>query len=112
MLQQLQTENFECFKMEANELLLQMKNYHKNRRRQIERAFDLINDNMPEDLKTIPMSEILEKLLSVIRNKLHNFTQNLVNETDIVDESLYSADFSEGRSANFHISFNKILKLN
>ena len=101
MLQQSQNETFECFKMEASEILSEMKNYHSHRERQIERVFDIINDNLPDDLKNETLSETFEKFLSVIRNQVQNYTEQLVNQTDIVDDSLYSADFSSGRLADF-----------
>lgn len=99
MLQQSRNEfPFECFKMEATNILTELDDLHKMKKRQIDRVFNVLFDNMPSGLKDMPINDTLEKLLTLVRKKVNDFTQDLANDhkdehEKVVEDSM--ADFRD-----------------
>ena len=88
----------ECFKMEASNILTELNDLHQTKKRQIDRVFNVIFDNMPNSLKDMPINDTLEKLLTLVRKKVNEFAQDLCDETvddeeKIVEDSM--ADFRD-----------------
>ena len=61
---------FECFQMEALNVLTSLDSYHETKKRQIDRVFDVLIDNLPDDLKNEPINETLEKLIVLAMTKI------------------------------------------
>ncbi len=71
MLQQSRNDlPFECFQMEAATVLTSLSSYHETKKRQIDRVFNVLFDNLPEELKNASINDALEKLLTLARKKL------------------------------------------
>ncbi len=91
---------FECFKMEAQNFLTELNDLHIIRKRQIDRIFNVLFDNMPSELKDMPINETMEKLLTLLRKKLSDISDNLA-----IDDTINDADFIDGEQSYVHIYF-------
>lgn len=92
---------FECFQMEAVNVLTELQSCHETKKRQIDRVFNVLFDNLPEDLKNAPINGTLEKLLTLARKKINStitdkdsLDDNTVHQ-DIIEDSL--TDFSDDK---------------
>jgi hypothetical protein len=83
--------SFENFKDETNGILRDLSLCYKNKKRQIDRVFDVIFDNLPNELKCVPINHTLEQLLTIIRKKIEDVTLDLNDESkenEIIDDSI------------------------
>ena len=85
--------SLECFKMEATNILTDLNDCHKIKNRQIDRVFNTLFDNIPNEMKNLPINDVLEKLFTAARKKVENITKDLTDDTEIVDESII--DFND-----------------
>ena len=94
MLAQQSEMTFENFRMETRTIIDELGTCHNNKRRQIDRIFDILSDNVPSELKDEPINETFEQLLSAIRKKLYDITVETAgdetNQHDIIDESIFN----------------------
>lgn len=85
---------YECFKMEAQNFLTELHDLHIIRKRQIDRVFNVLFDNMPSELKDMPINETMEKLLTLLRKKLNDITDDLA-----IDGTIDDTEFIDGENA-------------
>ncbi len=112
MLQQSRNDlPFECFQMEAVNVLTSLASYHETKKRQIDRVFNVLFDNLPEELKKASINDTLEKMLSLARKKLtEEIPENpgsgieediAENHRDIVEDSI--SDYCDDKLVQFFL---------
>ena len=71
------------FKIEADHILGELEAAYESKRRQIDNCFQIMYDNIPKEIRDIPLNETFQQLIYLVRHQLmERVSESHGEETD------------------------------
>ena len=84
----------ENFKLESRNLLAELENYYEVKKRSIDHCFQILLDNLPNEIKNIPINKIYESYANQIEEKSNNSEENSEEEHQDIDVTEFQDDMT------------------
>ena len=72
---------FEHFRLESKNILNELESYYETKKRQIDICFQILFDNLPNEIKNTPINKIYESYMNAVERKPN------VNQSEDSDET-------------------------
>lgn len=76
---------FENFKLESKNILAELETYYEAKKRSIDHCFQILLDNLPNEIKNVSINKIYESYLNQIEQKTTHHNENSDDEINVTE---------------------------
>jgi hypothetical protein len=86
---------FDHFKLESKNILNELESYYETKKRQIDICFQILFDNLPNEIRHTPINKIYESYMNAVERKPNHDNQSVDSDETEEDDEIDMTEFPD-----------------